>query len=1348
MTCGGGKAAGGTLQRKGAPTAKRLRRMAGSNAQSQSSGSGDSGLQERIGMRRAQAMGVQAQLTVGRSDDPAEKRADAAANKIMKMTNGQGDSGACPSCAMAGGTASGPVRRMAEDGATPLQRRADDSGAGLRRAAEDGAETLRRCPSTEAGAAAPVRRSGTPDGEIQRKTEPGALTGDGGGLPVPASVEPQIRRLQSGGDPLPEPVRAQMEAGFGRNFGDVRVHTDATAASASTAIGAKAFTIGHHIAFNRGQFAPGTREGDHLIAHEMAHVAENRENGGVVQRSAGEFFEDLLEDAQDVGSEFLDDVSDTASAAVDSVTEGGYTAAMAIVERISPLLADIIRRGPKTVLSEKLEGYAEDWVAEQSEDIAPGPVDEALAIAKENLEASAAKSAEGSDCGIFQQRLASIYGLITAFRASPLPTVLGTLWGIVTFPIDLAKRAVGASLRLIGGTLWVTAEGIIDLISGAIETVRDWGGWVWDEIKGPLGITADDEEAIERKLDEAWDFVRGDVAPGVLEGTGAYLDYVRGASGLGTLNAAVGFVEGVTAEEDPTRDKDPHGLIAFARQMPSAITEKVPELIEKIRQRGQWITDGIAAAGTGLVEGAAHVGKLASGIVGKPIVGGLFGLLTSLQTTLLNWGLAIGVMAGTLFERITGWVTAAWEAIKPFVNVIALLAAMFVSPVLLPIVVPALLAAQAWQELPDCYKGPLIDFLLVTGIGLLEAAEDNAFFGPIWPILRRGVLGFLQGLLGATTEEKVAATSRIATIILTEGTSFLTGYITGMLKGIWDGITDIVMLFHYLGTGMKWLADQSRQLAASLREGEAGGSSGVTGAAASAEPGPGAQEAETTEASTGASETEAPASPTAGAGLPEAGAGATAGPDESVHVVMTPEEYDALAESFEETGTLVTEEGPGAMRDHFTAGEGGWDGLMRKIGEIWEASLGLIQGLGQSLGQQAIAQLLPTGDAAADRQINATIATTTGKGLGYIVGTVLVEVIVSTVGTPLSGAAKAVSSAIRNAGRAMAAGIRRVVGWAVSIGTRLAGIGRQVMQFVNQVVRILGRNAGARMRRLLASIRAFVRRLLGYGDEVAGAVPRRPLGALGGLGNLSRNMARYVQDVFRETLKKLRGWAKRYYDELNFKGFTVETDPKWITIYGYRSPRKLLARIRRNTVVTYIIEHTDELMANRHARASVLGRSRAARARGDAVQAGVLRGGAIRQSEKIGEYAAKAAVETELGLAESALKYVGAGRGTVDLLYKRGRQVIIVEAKGGRSALGYRWTDAMTRAQQGSVTYLRNMLDEMIAKGGDEAKYGRMVLDALNSGNLRYFHASTKIPPGTGKLETKLREFLIPGPRS
>jgi hypothetical protein len=77
-----------------------------------------------------------------------------------------------------------------------------------------------------------------------------------------------------GGRPLDNGVASRMGGAFGRDFSNVRIHTDADAAAAATSMNARAFTVGHDIAFAGGEYAPGTIIGDALLAHELAHVAQ------------------------------------------------------------------------------------------------------------------------------------------------------------------------------------------------------------------------------------------------------------------------------------------------------------------------------------------------------------------------------------------------------------------------------------------------------------------------------------------------------------------------------------------------------------------------------------------------------------------------------------------------------------------------------------------------------------------------------------------------------------------------------------------------------------------------------------------------------------------------------------------------------------------------------------------------------------------------------------------------------------------------------------------------------------------------------------------------------------------
>jgi Domain of unknown function (DUF4157) len=61
----------------------------------------------------------------------------------------------------------------------------------------------------------------------------------------------------------------------------VRVHADSQAAEMAAGQEALAYTAGSHVVFGAGQYAPGTTAGNRLLAHELAHVAQQSRRGPV-----------------------------------------------------------------------------------------------------------------------------------------------------------------------------------------------------------------------------------------------------------------------------------------------------------------------------------------------------------------------------------------------------------------------------------------------------------------------------------------------------------------------------------------------------------------------------------------------------------------------------------------------------------------------------------------------------------------------------------------------------------------------------------------------------------------------------------------------------------------------------------------------------------------------------------------------------------------------------------------------------------------------------------------------------------------------------------------------------------
>ena len=94
--------------------------------------------------------------------------------------------------------------------------------------------------------------------------------------------------LASPGRPLDVSTREFFATRFGHDFGDVRVHDDATAAASARGVRALAYTVGKDVVFGTGQYSPGTSAGRHLLAHELTHVVQQSGMGpsASVQRKA------------------------------------------------------------------------------------------------------------------------------------------------------------------------------------------------------------------------------------------------------------------------------------------------------------------------------------------------------------------------------------------------------------------------------------------------------------------------------------------------------------------------------------------------------------------------------------------------------------------------------------------------------------------------------------------------------------------------------------------------------------------------------------------------------------------------------------------------------------------------------------------------------------------------------------------------------------------------------------------------------------------------------------------------------------------------------------------------------
>ena len=95
---------------------------------------------------------------------------------------------------------------------------------------------------------------------------------------VPSPVAGVVRAAGPG-HPLDTRTRREMEAGLGTSLSSVRVHAGPAAVASSRALAARAYTVGDHVVFGAGAYAPASADGRRLLAHELVHVVQSRAAG-------------------------------------------------------------------------------------------------------------------------------------------------------------------------------------------------------------------------------------------------------------------------------------------------------------------------------------------------------------------------------------------------------------------------------------------------------------------------------------------------------------------------------------------------------------------------------------------------------------------------------------------------------------------------------------------------------------------------------------------------------------------------------------------------------------------------------------------------------------------------------------------------------------------------------------------------------------------------------------------------------------------------------------------------------------------------------------------------------------
>lgn len=205
---------------------------------------------------------IQAKLTIGEPGDKYEQEADRVASVVVQRINTPSSTGQS-------------VQReaMPEEDELQMKPLADS----IQRVEIDDEEELQMKSLADS-----IQRVEIDDEEeLQMKSQVQRWEAIGG-EEASTDLESDINSARGGGQAVADNIRKPMEQAFGTDFSGVKVHTDSQSDQLNRSIQARAFTTGQDVFFRQGEYNPGSRGGQELLAHELTHVVQ--QNGGAVMR--------------------------------------------------------------------------------------------------------------------------------------------------------------------------------------------------------------------------------------------------------------------------------------------------------------------------------------------------------------------------------------------------------------------------------------------------------------------------------------------------------------------------------------------------------------------------------------------------------------------------------------------------------------------------------------------------------------------------------------------------------------------------------------------------------------------------------------------------------------------------------------------------------------------------------------------------------------------------------------------------------------------------------------------------------------------------------------------------------
>ncbi|MCG8458081.1 MAG: DUF4157 domain-containing protein, partial [Holophagales bacterium] len=397
-----------------------------------------------------------------------------------------------------------------------------------------------------------------------------------------------------------------------------------------------------------------------------------------------------------------------------------------------------------------------------------------------------------NDCsGILQaaRQVGRFFGSVFSPVVERVRGLSRTISGFFRGLLGALGSAILPFLRRIGGALWRSLRSFVSTAATLIRRVKSALGSAWTRVKGWLGIRAEEGESeggglwnwIGDKAAEVWEAVKGPLRPamGPLRVVGGVLLMLTPAGPiLAVIQAWPHLRQAFTWIRSRWREAN---LVVRARRFLAetvipTLSSAAHSLGRALERGAAWmlgllgrIAEGVSRATSGLGGGLLAPLARAVAFVGR----GFARLLAWARSGLRS----AAARARGLFRRLVEFLRPVWQVLRRLIAI-----------AVNPFGIPGLIAGTLWQLIPNCLKGPVIDFIVGILIRLLRAMPPLPQLGLLWPFVKAGLLGFLERVRSFAVARKVRVSNKLANIVAGGSAGFAFGFLRGLALGVWEAV--------------------------------------------------------------------------------------------------------------------------------------------------------------------------------------------------------------------------------------------------------------------------------------------------------------------------------------------------------------------------------------------------------------------------------------------------------------------------------------------------------------------------------------------------------------------------------